>query len=654
MKKILCITLSLLLAFTCAAPAFAETERALTLAAGNATDYRIVVPASASEVETTAAGILADTLGQITGASFPIVTDAEAPADKEIAVGVTNRETGAPIDRAGWDEDAVRILTDGQRLFLTGGEKRGALYAVYTFLEDQLGCRWFTHELTVIPTAETLTVPEIDYFYEPCFKLRQTYWMFSTMYADYCAAHKLHGVMAGLPDSLGGGRYDLAVSSVHTMQQIVPPSLFETHPEYFGCDDSGARSVNRQPCLRNEAVFDLALAYARAYFSRDDAVILSVSQNDGMDFCRCDACKAFNAAHGGTDSAALLDFVNRLAVAIRAEYPGATLETLAYQNSQTPPEGLSVEPNVVIRLCPISTCTLHALDDPSCPSNARFDRDLSGWSAITDRIYIWEYSTNFQYYYAPFPNLTAMQARYRYYRDHNVVSIFDHGCGEITVAGEFHELRTYLVLKLLWDPDTDLKRHMREFCAAYYGDAGDDVIDFICAFESAYKGWNVRAAKVCHNSCQDGGVGLINNNAVSSADVKKLDQILDRARARMLTGAQADRLEGLSLSWRFFKNAAQIGEFSWYSGFTDPEAETARLIEDMRAYGIVLLSENWGLYLRDDREADARLLPTFWYTDEVDLPAGMLTQAKFRSAVHRVLYAVCTPLRAILSAIGKA
>ncbi|MBQ6019799.1 MAG: DUF4838 domain-containing protein, partial [Clostridia bacterium] len=582
MKKLLCVFLALLLTAGICASAVHAADAKLVLASGGATDYRIVVGANASPAERTAADTLADYLARICGAAFGIVTDDADPAAKEIVVGRTNRDAEIAIDRDGMDDDAVRIVTSGEKLYLTGGAARGALYAVYTFLEDWLGCRWFTRELTVVPERDPLAIPGIDYFYEPCFRQRTTYWMFSTMYPDYCVAHKLHGVMAGLSEELGGGRYELSVSSVHTLQQFVPASLFEAHPEYFGCDENGEHKMNRQPCLHNADVFALAVAWAKDYFSQYNA-ILSVSQNDNQDFCQCAECRAFNKAHGGTDSASMLDFVNRVAAEVRKDYPDARFETLAYQNSLLPPTGLEVGKDIVIRLCPISTCTLHALDDPSCPANAKFDKALSGWAKLTDSIYIWEYSTDFQYFYALYPNLTAMQGRYRYYRDRNVTAIFDHGCGDLIEPGEFHELRTYLVLKLLWDPDTDIERHMKEFCAAYYGDAGEDIVEFIRYFEKNVRGFNPKTFRACHNSCFDGGVSLVNNTSLSSINVRKLDAILAGAKAKELTEDAAHRLEGLSLSWRFFKNATFAGEFNWYSGLTDPAAETEKLIDDMRA-----------------------------------------------------------------------
>lgn len=643
MKRFFAKFLSLVMVFLLAAPAFAS--QMLTLASGGTTDYRIVVSQNAAPAERTAADTLADYLHRITGATFPVATDAEPAAAKELVVGATDREPA--FDRRGWDDDAVRLLTDGQKLFLTGGSPRGALYAVYTLLEDWLGCRWFTHDLTVVPEQAELTLPEIDYFYEPPFELRQTFWAFSTAYPDFCAAHKLHGVMAGMSEELGGGRYELAISGVHTLQQFVPQTLFAEHPAYFGCDDNGTRQPNRQPCLRNDDVFRLAVEWAKNYFAGEH-VILSISQNDNQDFCQCEACKAFNAAHGNVDSAALLDFVNRVAAEVKRDYPDAQMETLAYQNSLNPPAGLTVADNVVIRLCPISTCVLHTLDDASCASNKWFRDALSGWSQMTDRIYIWDYSTDFQYYYALYPNLTALQGRYQYYRDHNVVSVFDHGLGEAIAPGEFHELRTYLVCKLLWDPDTDVERHMKEFCAAYYGDAGDDVLAFLKDYEKSAGGFNTKTARACHIDCFAGGESWASNISLSSLDVRRLDRCLEQAKSRTLSEDEACHVEGLSLSWRYTKCAVRAGEFNWFSGFTDPAVEVKTLTDDMRAYGIGCLAENGGLWLLD-KDANAKVLPKWWYEeDENQIPQSEQFKAKILPFFNRVLRVLFTIPRMLM------
>lgn len=634
MKKAISVFLALLLTVLMLIPAVAaDTE--YVLAENGTSRYRIVISENAPGVERNAAEILADYLEKITSAEFVTVTDSTPAIKNEIVVGVTNRDGEIDIDRSSFGQDGVRILTENGKLFLTGGEERGTIYSVFTFLEDYLGCRWFTEELTVIPKTDRLAIPSIDYSYVPCFRLRQTYWMFSTVYEDYCVEHKLHSYMAYISDDWGGSPSEYCVNSVHTLQWIIRVDMFEEHPEYFGCDENGNRSVNRQPCLSNEDVLRLVVDYAKNFCSQYN-VIFSVSQNDGMSFCQCEKCQSFNKAHGNTDSASMINFVNRVAAAVREEYPDARFETLAYQDTLTPPANLEVAEGVVIRMCPINGCVLHDFDDPSCHENKKFDTALKGWAKLTDSIYMWNYSTNFQHYYALFPNITSLQARYRYFRDNNVVAVFDNGCGENTVAGEFHELRTYLVAKLMWNPDTDFERHIKEFCDAYYGEAADDVIEFIYTFEEDVEGYKAFQFSNAHITCQDGGESLENHTALTELEIKQLDRISEKALSRNLTAEQAHRLEGVSIAYRLFKCGTAAGEFNWLSIRNNPEEEAKKLCADMKAYGIKFLTEGEGTPLGEG-EPNGKVPPTWWYAEESEIPQFIRIKAKILPFFNKVL-----------------
>jgi hypothetical protein len=635
MKKCVSILLVFLLSVLTLTPAYAMTESEIILAENGSTEYKIVISANAAEVEKNAAKELAEYLEKISSAKFEILTDKIPSSEKEIVVGITNRDEEISIDRSAYEQDGVRILTVGNKLFLTGGKERGAIYAVYTFLEDWLGCRWFTEELTVIPKNDRLAIPPIDYSFVPPFKLRQTYWLFSTKYADFCVKHKLHSYMAYITDDWGGSPTEYCVNAVHSLQWIIRRDMFEEHPEYFGCDDKGNRSFNRQPCLSNDDVLQLVVDYAMNFFSQYSN-IFSVSQNDGMSFCQCDKCKAFNKAHGNTDSASMINFVNRVAEKVREKYPNARFETLAYQDTLTPPKNLSIADGVVIRMCPINGCVLHDFGEPSCRENAKFNKAISGWAKLTDSIYMWNYSTDFQYYYALFPNITTLQKRYQYFRDNNVISIFDNGCGEDMVAGEFHDLKTYLVLKLLWNPDTDIDRHISEFCNAYYGEAGKDVVEFIKKFEKSVKGYKPLAFSSAHMTCQDGGEALENHTALNELEIKRLDKIMARAESRNLTEDEAYRLKGLSISWRFFKCGTFAGEYNWLSFKNNPEEEAKKLYADMRAYGIRFLSEGGGVPFTD-AEPNFTVRPTWWFSDKDNMPKSVQLQSEILPFINNIL-----------------
>ena len=84
---------------------------------------------------------------------------------------------------------------------------------------------------------------------------------------------------------------------------------------------------------------------------------LGLSPNDAEHGnCKCDACQAADAKFGSA-AGTLLDFVNRVAVAVQAELPDRKIwvETLAYQYTQKAPTPGTIAPasNVLLCLAPI-------------------------------------------------------------------------------------------------------------------------------------------------------------------------------------------------------------------------------------------------------------------------------------------------------------
>ena len=93
---------------------------------------------NASPSELTAASELQAYLNKMGGFELPIVTDSTPAVENEIVVGKTNRETDGEFDRTELGYDGFVIKTEGQKIYLVGGETRGTLYSVYTFLEKSI------------------------------------------------------------------------------------------------------------------------------------------------------------------------------------------------------------------------------------------------------------------------------------------------------------------------------------------------------------------------------------------------------------------------------------------------------------------------------------------------------------------------------------
>ena len=90
---------------------------------------------------------------------------------------------------------------------------------------------------------------------------------------------------------------------------------------------------------------------------------------------------------------------------------------------------------------------------------------------LTDNIFIWDYVAQFRNFWNPFPNLHVLQPNLRYFRNHGVRQIFEQGTGSNNITS-WMEPRTYLIAKLMWNPNLDADSLLTDFCNGYYGKAG--------------------------------------------------------------------------------------------------------------------------------------------------------------------------------------
>ena len=166
---------------------FAAAQQTLRLADCGATDYTIVLPEAPNPVQTTAAEELASFLGQVTGAPFPILSENQIEDqawDKEklLVLGPGECSKALLASAAAEPEgtigmDGIILETVDRSIVLSGHPERGALYAVYTFLEDTVGIRWWTSTESTIPRQPTVEIPPLSVRYEPPLLSRDVHYM---------------------------------------------------------------------------------------------------------------------------------------------------------------------------------------------------------------------------------------------------------------------------------------------------------------------------------------------------------------------------------------------------------------------------------------------------------------------------------------------
>jgi len=445
------------------------SQKSLFLSKQGKSAYSILISEAASPSEQRAASELQRFIEEMTGAHLPIITDGEEPEGDLVLVGESNqvRKLGLkiPFDTLGAEGFVLR--TEGAHLIIAGGKQRGTMYGVYTFL-DRLGCRWFTTEVSVIPKKPTLVVKPLNEWQKPAFEYREPFFT-EAADKDWAARNKVNGSFQRLDASTGGKVSYFPF--VHSFYSILPPSqYFQDHPEYYALVDGKRRGDDAQLCLTNPDVLRLAIQTVLRWIDQHpEASIFSVSQNDTRGWCECENCQRLEQEEGGAHSGPILRFVNAVAAEVGRTHPDKLIDTLAYWYSEPPPLKVRPLPNVRIRLCPIGVCEAHAYD--RCEHDRYFLDHLQSWAKITDQLYIWHYVTNFAHYLLPFPDFDELAADIPMYKKNGVVGIFLEGDASPGGGGENAELRSYVMARLLWNPNINVDETVNEFMAAYYGNA---------------------------------------------------------------------------------------------------------------------------------------------------------------------------------------
>ncbi|MEA1952705.1 MAG: DUF4838 domain-containing protein [Planctomycetota bacterium] len=459
------------------AVAASAADKTLDIVAAGKSDYVIVTPVKPAPPVQTAAKELQEHLAKATGAKLEILAEDKAAADaKQILVGPSNRAKKLlpGIDPAKLGHDGIVMRTVGSNIVLMGRPPRGTLYAVYTFLEDVVGCRWWTSTESFVPKKPDLSVPTLDVNYAPSIRSREAYYR-DAFEGRFAARSKCNGNMVRCGPELGG-HYSFA-GFVHTFYPLLPPEkYFKDHPEWYSLL-GGKRTTNRaQLCLTNEEMRKEFIKNALARLkATPGANIISISQNDWHGQCQCQKCKAIDDAEG-SPAGSLLQFVNAVAAEIEKVYPDVLVETLAYQYTRKPPRTIRPRRNVVIRLCSIECCFSQPLGEGE--HNKRFRDDMEGWSKIAPRLFVWDYVTNFSNYILPHPNMRVLAPNIRFFVKNNVIGLFEQGDAGSTV-GDFIRLRAWLLAKLMWNPELDDQALIREFVEGYYGPAAPHILEYL-------------------------------------------------------------------------------------------------------------------------------------------------------------------------------
>jgi hypothetical protein len=368
--------------------------------------------------------------------------------------------------------EGIEISARPDRITLAGGSTRGVINAVYALLEEDVGCRFYTNDSIRLPKSDTLAVAPVARRYIPALKIRDPFYR-AAFDPTWSLRNRTNAPDAHVAEE-HGGHVDYGGMFVHTAAQILPPDrYFKDHPEYFAVGGDGKRTT-AQLCPTEPAVVKIAIDHVRDVLRKSPHTeILSVSKNDNTQVCGCERCRKLRDAEG-SDMANQLFLVNQVAEAIERDYPNVVIDTLAYLETIQVPRTVRPRRNVVIRLCNDSVGSwVHPLTPAGKCDVARL---LAAWSAVHDRMSIWDYTVNFSHYLAPMPNIDVIAANIRFWVDNHAEGVMLQGGYQ--GPAERDELKCWVASKLLWDPRRDETALVEDFTLGHYGKAAQPLLDY--------------------------------------------------------------------------------------------------------------------------------------------------------------------------------
>ncbi|MFH1718300.1 MAG: DUF4838 domain-containing protein [Planctomycetota bacterium] len=521
-------------------------EPGVTLVADGRPHSVIVVPSKASRAATEGARVLSEHLFEMSGTRLKVLKEielgqvtvvdgriepasAKAVAKTFILVGEGELTEKLGASSKGLGPGGILIRTVGNALVLLGPDDNtpsdpwGSRYAVTTFMEDALGCRylWPGQSGKVIPRRKTIVVGAINMRFTPLLKQRNIRWSgYSSRIQEGLdrlrfskeeflqARDEATKTQSQDPGWVGwhrmGGTLGLRTGDGTILSAQAWETFLKEHPEWLAMQADGSRYFDpswERPrlCKSNlaliKAIIQEKLKELRRNPGQTSTCLMTNDGGSKAGFCMCDTCKAmdppdgrltnvwtYNHGSGRTmrfDYVSLTDrmlaFYNAVAQKVSEVYPDVLFTGQAYSIYAAPPLREKLHPKIVIRF--VHSTEHYASDELREQGMADWD----AWASAARMIY-----------YRPNSLLWGRQEGTTGVFARKMADDFRHIAHNKCVGTDFDScihhwatqgLNYYVLAKLHWNPDLDIDEVADDYCQSGFAQAAGPVKRYFAKIE---------------------------------------------------------------------------------------------------------------------------------------------------------------------------
>lgn len=489
-------------------------------------EYTIVIPQEAGSMVSFAASELQALVYEATNCELSIKEDSQvgnSSSVKAISIGETNlfKATDIQLDKKVLGNDGFKLVTKEDDVFLCGGGDYGSMYAVYEFLWHTLGFKQYGYDCYTLTNTPNIQLKNFQVTEIPDFAYRSDSSGYQRADATVSRRMRVHEVNWGTVDGV----------QWHNSFLWVPYD--EAHPLWYA--DSGA-----QLCYTahgNEQELELMLnraleTFKKEYQKKPDMQAITFTQEDVHDWCTCTTCTQYKNDYG-TDSAVLIPFMNKLSEkmenwvkSLHTEEPNyeynidllffaynSTTNAPAKKNSETNAyepldESLKFSEHVAVYYAPIY---LDYQQSIYSKQNQVYYENMLAWDALSSKVYLWIYSTNFKKYWIPYDTYNATQELFQFLAARDCIYLKNQGQFNSEQIGltAWHNLKSFLDIELAWNANADVMELTENFFDAMYGKASKTMLDF-------YYSYRTYSLKLMNEGKFLGSFSVYNDNMLNS------------------------------------------------------------------------------------------------------------------------------------------
>lgn len=531
--------------YTTGTHVYTATETNSVMVQNGASEYVVVIPADADETIYKAKDEFIWLFEKATNAKLRWRFDGDlthSASEKYISIGETSllASTGVDKEISRLGSDGHRIVTKDNSVYLWGGTPKGSLYSVYTFMSVTFGFEQYYKDCYEIQTDVTnLKLRDYDVTDIPDIAIRtDNYGLYSDTSEDYdennFATRMMMGTHRSDPIMPVFVKYDdpnASSSDIHNCDAYLPESTYkEDHPSWYS---TGGQKQLCYTARGDETELELMIEecakkvenslkiFTPDKYPQKNVITLTIEDTSGG--CRCSACEAEIEKYT-TPCGAVIKFMNRMAAKVdewmqqpeNAAYKREDFKIIffAYNDLTYAPckwnadtqswdpidESVRCADNVGVYLAPIQSIEfqLSVYDE----INKRGRENIDAWASITDSVYFWTYSTNFNAIMYPYDSMNFFNSEgYQYLASKNTKYIFNqaqhiqHGTGT-----GWHNLKMYLDAKLSWNTTLDVDQLVDDYFNAMFKEAAPimkslylDMRAYIAYINKTYNKYQVKS-----------------------------------------------------------------------------------------------------------------------------------------------------------------